>query len=141
MFRHSPNIIRSFLYSVGLKIYMTKNIIILLLIFLVACTSKTTINEPAISNLNNKSNAIIEDDPGEIITLSWEKVIQVLNSGQVAKVIRDSRNNRTFFELKTGAAMYVKESYPTYLVNVDDINNEIKKCGKICENVKITKYP
>lgn len=140
MLRYLPNIIKGFLYLIKLKNSMTKKVIILLLIFLVACTSKTSINENPVSNLNNELNTR-GDDEGAIITLSWVDVIQVLNSGQVAKVIQDSRNNRTFFVLKTGAAMYVKESYPTYLVNVDDINNEINKCGKICENVKITKYP
>jgi len=61
-------------------------------------------------------------------TVSWSEAIRILNSGQVESVFQTHSLDVTLV-LKNGTSIYTKEP------SIDDIFDEVKKCGNLCKNI------
>ena len=89
--------------------------VIIFLIILVAA-SIYTIKKP------DQKNDGVEN------TVSWNEAIRILNSGEVEQVLQTHSLEVTLI-LKDGTRIKTKEP------NVDDILDEVEKCGSRCENI------
>lgn len=70
---------------------------------------------------NNESNQ-------SEINASWNESIEILNSGQVEEVFQEHNLEVTLI-LKNDTIIHTKEP------KIDDIFDEVKKCGNQCDNI------
>ncbi len=63
-------------------------------------------------------------------TISWEEAINILNSGKV-NTIGQAHSLEVTFTLNNGSVVKTIET------NIDDIFDEVKKCGDPCKNIPL----
>lgn len=61
-------------------------------------------------------------------TVSWDEAVSILNSGQVQGIMQ-AHNLEVTFTLQNGKIIHTKEP------SIDDIFDEIEKCGNQCRYV------
>ncbi len=61
-------------------------------------------------------------------TVSWDEAMRILNSGQVQRIMQ-THNLEVIFTLQNGRIIHTKEH------EIDEIFDEIEKCGNSCKYV------
>ena len=63
-------------------------------------------------------------------TVSWDEAIRILNSGEVEQAFQTHSLDITLI-LKDGKSIKTKEPH------IDDILDEIDKCGNVCKDIAV----
>ena len=112
--------ITSFIYAIFITNTMSKKLLItgiVVLLVVLGGISIFIINPPQKNGSNEN-------------TVSWNEAIRILNGGEVEQVVQLHSHGVTLI-LKDGRSINTKEPA------IDDIFDEVKKCGNPCKNIDV----